>query len=285
MVDGSASDLAAGLRLAGSLLPDAGKRRIVLLSDGWETNDGAATEATALAARGIDLQVVALAALGQPEVIAESLDIPAYARLGDTIAGDLAVYSTAATSATISLRVDGRALVTRQVQLGAGTTTVPLAQRAATLGFHRLEVAVTGAADTVTQNNTVSAGVVVKPAPALLVIEERPGEALPLASALSGPQMTVDVRNPSAIPSSLAALEAYDGVILDNIAATSLTLDQQRTLQEYVRREGARPDRRRRADELCRRRLPGERAGRRAAGVVAARPAPAARGHCAHSGY
>jgi uncharacterized membrane protein len=238
VVDGSASDLAAGLRLAGSLLPDAGKRRIVLLSDGWETTDGAASEATRLTSRGIDLQVVALTALGQPEVIAESLDIPAYARLGDTIAGQLAVYSTAPATATVRLSVDGRALATRSVHLAAGTTTIPLEQRAATLGFHRLEVAVTSDADTVTQNNVLSAGVVVKPAPAVLVIEERPGEAAALAAALSGPQMRVDVRSPSAIPARPDALDTYDGIILNNVAATSLTLDQQRTLQEYVRREG-----------------------------------------------
>jgi hypothetical protein len=160
IVDGSASDLAAGLRLAGGLLPDAGKRRIVLLSDGWETTDGAAAEAARLTARGIDLQVVALAALGSPEVIAENLDLPAYARLGDTIAGQLAVYSTAPATATVRLSVDGRALATRTVRLAAGTTMVPLEQRAATLGFHRLEVAVTSSADTVTQNNVISAGVV-----------------------------------------------------------------------------------------------------------------------------
>jgi uncharacterized membrane protein len=48
----------------------------------------------------------------------------------------------------------------------------------------------------------------------------------------------VDTRPPSSIPSRVSELDGYDSVILNNVAATSFTLDQQRTLQEYVRRNG-----------------------------------------------
>src|SRR5215210_3923434 len=58
-VQSHASDLAAGLRLANSLLSDSGRRRIVLLTDGWETRGSAAGEAAHISARGIDLQIVA----------------------------------------------------------------------------------------------------------------------------------------------------------------------------------------------------------------------------------
>jgi uncharacterized membrane protein/Mg-chelatase subunit ChlD len=232
------TDLAAGLRLAGSLLPDSGRRRVVLLSDGWETQGRAADEAARLQARGIDLNVVALQALGDPEVVAQGLAMPAYARVGDALSSDLTVLSTRATSATVQVRVDGQVQGRQSVTLPAGTSHITLDQQAQTPGFHRVDVTVNTAADSTAANNTTSASVVVKPAPHVLVLEDRAGEAANLASALTARGMAVDVGSPDKVPAQAGGLDQYDSVILNNVAATSLTLDQQRTVQEYVRRHG-----------------------------------------------
>lgn len=232
------SDLAAGLRLAGSTLPATGQRRVVLLSDGWETRGQAGPEAAGLRARGVDVQVVELAALGNPEVLVAGVTAPAYTRVGDLLPLQVRVVSTGATTATLQVQVDGVLLTRRTVTLAAGETAISLESKAETPGFHQVDALIETAADTIAANNRAGAAVVVKPAPRVLILEDRPGEATPLATALRGQQMTVDVRSPGLIPTQYTALGAYDSVILNNVAATSLTLDQQRTLQEYVRRGG-----------------------------------------------
>jgi uncharacterized membrane protein len=232
------TDLAAGLRLAGSLLPDAGRRRVVLVSDGWETTGQAAVESARLSARGVDLQVVGLSALGDPEVVVERLAMQPYARVGDTVASDLYVYSTDATSATLSISVDGALTSGQALSLQAGGNSIPIEQHVSAEGFHRVEAQVDTAADTSKENNSAIATLVVKPQPNVLLIEERLGEADPLGAALGGRTMQVDIRLPSAIPPRAEDLDAYDAIVLDNVAATSFSLDQQRTLQEYVRRSG-----------------------------------------------
>ena len=234
----NATDLAAGLRLAGSLLPDSGRRRVVLLSDGWETQGQAADEAARLAARGIDVRAVALEALGNPEVIVRSLTTPPYVRIGDTIQADVQVFSTHATPATLRLVVDGQALPSRVVTLAAGENLIPLEPKAQTPGFHSLQVALEPVSDTVTVNNTAGAAVVVKREPQVLVLVDRFEDGDALGEALRSQQMRVDVRNSNAIPARAEDLEAYDSIVLQNVAATSMTFDQQRTLQEYVRRSG-----------------------------------------------
>ncbi len=233
-----ASDLAAGLRLAGSLLGASGRRRVVLLSDGWATAGDTAGEANRLQARGIDVQVVPLVALGTPEVILEGVSMLPYARQGDTLTSQVRVYSTGVASATLQVRLDGSVLTTRAVTLRAGENQISLEQPAAGLGFHNLDVTVQAVADSSPANNAGSATVVVKPQPRVLVLEDRPGEAANLVTALSRQQMTVDVRASGAVPSSVQDLDGYDSIVMNNVAATSLTLDQQRTLQEYVRRNG-----------------------------------------------
>lgn len=237
-VESRSTDLAAGLRLAGSLLKDVGRRRVVVVSDGWETQGRAAEEASRLQARGIDVQVVGLTALGKPEVIVRSLDLPAYARVGDPVQAQLSVYSSVDATATLKLSVNGAPLAAQPISLKAGENRIPLDQKAQTEGFLRLEATVTAAADTSTENNRAWGTLVVKKQPRVLVLEDRPGEADTLVAALSAGRITVDKRPTSAIPSLLSEMEAYDSVVLNNVAATSMTLDQQRTLQEYVRRNG-----------------------------------------------
>jgi uncharacterized membrane protein len=234
----NSTDLAAGLRLASSLLPDAGRRRVVLVSDGWETQGNAVAEAQLLTRRGIVLNIVPLIALGNPEVIVRSLNTPPYVRVGDNISSGLTVYSTVATSATLQLSVDGAAPIERRMDLKPGENSIPLDQTAQVEGFHSIEVTVKASADTSTENNSTASTVIVKAQPRVLVIEDRAGEGTNIATALRSRQMDVDVRPSSSIPSQLKELDAYDSVVLADVAATSFSLDQQRTLQEYVRRNG-----------------------------------------------
>ncbi len=234
------TDLESGLRLAGGLLGDDGRRRIVLVSDGWETHGSADEEAARLRSRGIDLQSVALTALGDHEVVAEGISMQSYARVGDTVDSDLRVYSATPTTATLQILVDGQPASSRVLILQQGENRLSLEQKAGAEGFHRVEVQLRPAsgADTFPDNNNLYAGLVVKPAPRVLVLEERDNEGELMADVLRNQGMDVDLAFPSAITPKVEALEGYDSVVLVDMSATSFTLDQQRTLQEYVRRYG-----------------------------------------------
>jgi uncharacterized membrane protein len=233
-----ATDLSSGLRLAGSLLKDEGRRRVVVVSDGWETLGRAADEAVRLQGRGIDVQVMSLSALGTPEVIVRSLDVDPYARVGDPVRTGLNVFSTTDGPAVLSLSVDGQPLLTQTVTLKTGENYLPVDHRALAAGFHRLDATVTSQADSATENNSAAASIMVKAQPNVLVLEDRPGESDRLVSTLINNQMAVEVRPPAYLPARLSDLDPYAAIVLYNVAATSMTLDQQRTLQEYVRRSG-----------------------------------------------
>ncbi|HST04759.1 MAG TPA: VWA domain-containing protein, partial [Chloroflexia bacterium] len=234
------TDLAAGIRLAGSLLGDAGRRRIVLATDGWETQGDVADEAQRLRSRGIDVQVVALNALGEHEVVVEGLSMQSYARVGDPVPAELRVYSTQAVTATLSLNVDGVSATPSVILLKAGENSITLQQTTGIEGFHRVEAQVQAGAgiDTNLENNSAYAGLVVKPAPRALVLQERTGEGRLMAQVLSNQGMEVDLAFPSAVTPRVEDLSQYDAIVLVDVAATSFTLDQQKTLQEYVRRYG-----------------------------------------------
>src|SRR5205814_9302781 len=140
------------------------------------------------------------------------------------IQSELHIYSTGATDATVRLSVDGAQFTVRGISLTPGENVLSFEQTAQAPGFHKIEATVETANDTFPDNNAASATLVVKQQPKVLVLEDRLGEAAQIASALSGQQMTVDVRDPSAIPPQCSELDGYDTVVLSNVAATSFTL-------------------------------------------------------------
>jgi uncharacterized membrane protein len=77
--------------------------------------------------------------------------------------------------------------------------------------------------------------VVAKPAGHVLVLEDQAGQADALVSLLLNEGLQVERQPVTSVPPSAIAWSAYDAAILVNTPATSLSLDQQRTLQSFVR--------------------------------------------------
>jgi Ca-activated chloride channel homolog len=234
-VDGTASNIEAALRMAGDMLAPTGERRIVVLSDGWE-NVGDAREA---AARGLPAGVpVEFAAPSGPEPRAEvairTVEAPRLVREGGTFEATVVVDSTVETDATVALTVDGRPAGEERVKVAAGANRFTLPLRARAQGFRALRAQITPVSDTRAENNVAETVAVVKEAGAVLVLEGRPGEGGALAEMLREGGLTVEVQAPTAVPTRAEALERFEGIALVNVAATQMTLDQQRTLQRYV---------------------------------------------------
>lgn len=226
------TNLQEGLRLALALLPPTGQRRIVLLSDGWETIGRVDAELLAAQAAGVQIAVQPLPAAPPAPIVVEALDTPAYVREREPFEASVVIYSGVSTEGLLRVGVDGAPAVEQPVMLERGRTRVPLTTSLQTPGPHRLvaEVQADGAQAELTQ------AVVVKDPAHILVLEDRADESRPLVEALRQAGLEVDVRRPtsSTRPLDLAQLRPYDGVVLDNVAASTLTLDQLRALESYV---------------------------------------------------
>ncbi len=235
-VDGTATNLDGALRLAGDLLPATGARRVVVLSDGWE-NVGSAHEAVRDLSDGTQLSFVAPGEGSDgavPEVAVRVLEAPRFVRDGATFEAAATVDSTVDVDAKLRLWLDDRLAAEQPVRLTAGSNRIALAQRARSLGTRRLRVDVTAAGDARADNNAAESTTVVKPAGRVLLLQGHEGEAGPLAESLREGGLDVDVQAPSTVPPRTESLEGYDSIGLVNVAATQLTLDQQRTIQQYV---------------------------------------------------
>ncbi|MCC7369734.1 MAG: VWA domain-containing protein [Chloroflexi bacterium] len=238
-IDGSATNLEAAIRLAGDLLPQTGERRVVVISDGWENLGDAERAALDTSRTGLQIAYAGLqAGADAPEVAVRSVEAPGFTREGGTFETSVVVDSTVATRAGITLSIDGRESVSEQVEIAAGSSRLTLPVTARSDGARIIRAEIAPSSDTRTDNNVGEAVTVVKAPGQILVLEGRPGEGAALAQALTEAGMQVEVQPPSVVPPRPEQLDRFDGIALANVAATQLTLDQQRTLQRFVQDMG-----------------------------------------------
>ena len=230
------TNLEGALRTAAALVRGASNPRVILLSDGQSTSGD--LTAALHDAGDVPVDVVPIAAAPSvPEVQLESVQTPPYVRVGETFDSTVTVDSTNAAPAHLQVLIDGQPASEQDVQLAIGQNHVTVSSTEMTEGFHPIEVRITSGFDTDPSNNAAFAYTVVKPKPRVLVVEERENEGAAIENTLRKAQMQVDIR-PAEGLGSLDNLNPLAAVILNNVSATSLTLDQQKTLQTYVSNSG-----------------------------------------------
>lgn len=232
------TNLADAIHLARSMMPRVGGKKIVLLSDGRETLGRAEDEARQAANAGVQVSVVPLVG-GQPaEVLVEGLEIAPQIREGESTDVVIAVGSTVETTATVKLWLDTKLISEQSVSLVPGSNRFTATQSSLKKGFHTFWARVESPIDTIKENNELSGFTVVKDKPRVLMLAQSDQEGKELRDALNGSDVQVEVRPPSFIPPRLSAMKRYDAIVMVNLPASALSLDQMKTIQGYVQNLG-----------------------------------------------
>lgn len=232
----ASTDISQALRVAAGLVRGASNPRVILLSDGASSTGDLNQALRAIA--DVPVDVVPLARAPEaPDVQIEAVQTPEYVRAGETFDGTVVVDASDSETAHLQVAIDGQVASEQDVQLVAGQNRLTISPTVMDEGFHSIITRVSAAGDSNPANNVAFGYVVVKPKPRVLVVEERENEGAGIQAVLKRAQMTVDVRPPEGL-GRLPGLNAYAAVVLNNVSATSLTLDQQKTLQTYVNTNG-----------------------------------------------
>jgi Ca-activated chloride channel homolog len=245
------TDLAAALKMASAVLSaDAGLApEVVVLSDGWENaprpsapGGGVAQLAPAGAAEALPANVAVSyvapprAAAG-PAAVVRSLEMPNSVRVGESIQIPVDIQAADAGQARMRVFLDDVPVVDNIVQLQAGDNPATLERRLPTPGFHEVRVEVQPPGAT-TIPSSLTAVTFAKDPGNVLVLEDEPHESDNLAPLLANDGLHVDQKPSTSLPPSASALSGYDAIVLVNTPATSLSLDQQHTLQSFVQDMG-----------------------------------------------
>jgi Ca-activated chloride channel family protein len=229
-----ATDLGAALRLGKALLAECpGNPALVLVSDGHATKGGPAL-ATVKTFSGIPVHTLGTGE--RASFFAEDLVIPELIRTGESIPIHWKVFSEKEQPCSVTMAVDGRVVDRRRITVPAGSHQLPLVIGGQEPGFHRLELQVTGLdGKPLLPGGRVQMFQVEGPA-RIMVISGAPRS--PLSDALRIQGMNVWERRPEDLPELPGAVAGCAALVLDDVAATRLTVRQQQVIENYVKGGG-----------------------------------------------
>jgi uncharacterized membrane protein len=242
---GDQSKLADGVQMALALAPPDMAARILVVSDGNQTTGDLKEVARIAAANGIPIDTLPLQYTYEREVIFKQLASPSQARTGQTISLRMVLSSTAETTGTLRLNMDGRPVdldpespdIAVKVELKPGTNVKTVSVPMSGGGLHEFEAVFIPddpTTDRIDRNNRASAMTYIA-GPGLVLVVDAEGRTAPLFQQMLQ-EAHIDSQSCQAadFPDNMAKLMNIDAVILIDMDCSSLTFQQQQMLCRYV---------------------------------------------------
>ncbi len=138
LLQSTSTDIAGAIRLGSAIFPDGKGRRLVLLTDGNETQGDASGAAEVSAADKVPIDIVALGGdANRPEAAIDAVETPSEASADRPFEMRIVVDSTVEQQGRIVVDRDDKPLKTLSVQLHKGKTAVVVQDSIPDAGFHR----------------------------------------------------------------------------------------------------------------------------------------------------
>jgi uncharacterized membrane protein len=229
-VEGRRTNLQGALELALARTPRGG--RVVLLSDGRQTEGEPLALAALARERGVALDTVALTAAPADAAVTR-LQAPPALHAGDPLSLEVTVRSTAAGPARLVVRRGGAPIGHQRVKLGIGDNPFLFSVRAPRhAGSYGYEVEVESEGDSRPQNDALGTTVRVERAPRVLVAGADGSSAAELMTA-DGFDVTPVAAG--ALPATPAGYRGVDAVVLEDVSNEELGKARARAIEGAVR--------------------------------------------------
>ena len=228
-VDDGATDISSALEYAGRLFSDGAIKRIVLITDGKETNPDASGELVraieSLYVRGVKIDAVYLdnnIGDGAKEVQISDVDFTESTYLNHESGADVLIQSSYDTEAIVSLNIGEQRIKNLAVSLTKGYNIVNLDLLTDTRGDYNYTVSVSAPSDESDRNNSYSFTQSVEGEIEVLLVSSDPRD-VERAEALfgAGANITSYVNNKN-VPTSVEAICKFDEIVISDVDVREL---------------------------------------------------------------
>ncbi|MDE0324172.1 MAG: VWA domain-containing protein [Candidatus Poribacteria bacterium] len=231
---GDTTNIAQAIETAWGTFPANANKRIVLITDGVETQGDAVHTALRGKDFGIQIDTVPLYPSDEPEVMVQRLDMPAQVKQGAPFSVEVLIHSNHEDVAEVRLFRNKFEVAKQEARLEEGENRVVFTQTAVDSGTLTYDALCRSTKDTRYDNNRALGIISVSGKPKVLLIDENESQARYLTRALEDAKIRVDVRNGLGVPNELADLQNYELVIFSNVPANRLTQNQMELIRTYV---------------------------------------------------
>lgn len=213
-------------------------KRLVLLTDGNQTEGDVWRVLPRLKEAGVRVYPIPAKVRDDGDAWLEGIEVPKDVRRNEPVTVSVRIFSPHEVRARVTLRSGHTPLGSRVLQLSPGFNRVAFEVRLAQAGAATLAAELVAEGDSVADNNRMQQSVWVGAQPGVLYVEGRPDSAEYLRDALTREGIQVSVAAPAEFPESVAALSAYDAVILSDVQAKALNPANMQAIEAYVRDTG-----------------------------------------------
>ena len=244
------TNVESAIRLGLALLPSDHAKRLVLLSDGQQTVGDADAAARLVRAVNARLDVVPITVKEGPDAAVERIDAPQRASIGQVIPLQVAVRSNAAMRAQLTVFSGPDVVAQQSVNLVVGLNDFSVRSNATRTGFTEFRAQISAEVDTVPQNDTLSASVIVIGPPRILLVTIPPGDPLPgdkgivvdetsaIKAAFTAAGILYDETTARSLPTEMQSLSSYQSIVMVDVPARELSPRSMLAIQSYVRDAG-----------------------------------------------
>ncbi len=228
-----ATNIASAIQSAVAAVPPSHVPHVVILSDGRQTLGDAVQAA---AAAKVPISTVPLSARDEPEIQVAEVTAPAQVLQGEPFYVEVTIASNHADQGFIDVyRGDVLAIEQRElIKIAEGETKLRFRQTVDDEQQIDYTVRVRGFTDTLLDNNSASAVVFASGKPTVLLVDSQVDQSNELRWALEEQGLLVQVRPAEGVPRSLSELQRFDCLMLSNVPATAMTLQQMEIIRTYV---------------------------------------------------
>lgn len=236
--DASATDIASALIYAESYISDPNKGRIILLTDGIETDDSALITVREIAESGLRIDTIYFSPIRHyHEIQVNSVTIPERVTVGESIELYVDAQSTVAGSGILSVYDNSNLIYEESIEMNGYEESFAIDCVFNTGGLHELYFEIESEFDTVIENNSYYSYVDIESSSNILIVDGTGDESLFLEDLLNS-NNTVTVVDVNNLPESINALQSYDEVILMNVQNSQLPNSFVQILDVYVEQLG-----------------------------------------------
>jgi uncharacterized membrane protein len=237
------TDLERALSLAAAVLPEAHAGRIVLVSDGVETQGSLGRVLDDLRSRDVQVDVLPVGYSIPHEVWLERLDLPKTVKVGEAYEASVVLSSLQDGSGKLVLRENGQEIFAEEVEFSEGKNRYSLPLRLRSPGYYEYlaRIEVPPGRDGWAENNVAVSHLYLEGEGRVLLVTDPAGDArdwTELARALKAAERVVERVGSFDFPRDAMSLMPYDCVVLSNVPADAFDAVQQEALRSAVFNQG-----------------------------------------------
>lgn len=239
LIDKEATNIEQGLSLAAAMLPEDKQGRIVLISDGMQTEGDLSKIVGDLRARGISVDVLPIAFSISDEVWLERMELPQFVKMGESYEAGIVLSSLNAGEGTLIIEENGQKIAEETVKFQAGKNRYSFPIQLRTAGYYEYtaRIDVPRGKDSIDKNNRVVNSLFLEGEGKVLLVTDPQGEARdwqPLAQALRDTRHSVEMQTAFEFPRDSASLLPYDCIIFVNAPADAFDQVQLTAMRDAV---------------------------------------------------